>query len=305
MSRRYLVWLEWPEICFKASAKDIECLRDLVSGKGEVVWARSEKEFIEALPEATHAVAWHFRKEWFPTAGKLEVLATPAAGREFIAWRDAPAGVKVHFGKFHGRIIGESVLAFCQAWVRGFFRVERMRLEGESIWPRGKISGSCGSVAGTKAVIAGRGNVGKGIADLLEANGVEVFLAGRDNAGEMEKRMPDTDWFVLALPGDSGTDNFLDARRIALLPDRATVVNVGRGNAIDEDALAKALDEGSIAGAYLDVFKGEPTQLAGDGAAASKGLWENPKVVAMPHSSAFSPDYLKMTFMELDREGLL
>lgn len=303
MNRRYLVWLEWPEKCFRASAKDMQFLRELVSGKGEAVQVHGEKDFLARLPEATHVVTWHFRKEWFPVAERLEILATPAAGREFVAWRDAPPGVKVHFGSFHGKIIGESVLAFCQAWARGFFRVGRMRLEGESIWPREKLSDSCSSISGTKAVIAGRGNVGRGIAKCLSANGVEVFLAGRDNADEMERLMADADWFIMALPGDSGTDGFLDARRMALLPRRAAVVNVGRGNAVDEAALAKALDEGALAGAYLDVFKGEPTQLGEP--PPEKALWENPKVVAMPHSSAFSPEYVRMAFRELEDEGLL
>ena len=58
---------------------------------------KSERAFLKALPSATHAVAWHFKKEWFARAAKLKVLATPAAGRELVAWRDAPKGVKVHF----------------------------------------------------------------------------------------------------------------------------------------------------------------------------------------------------------------
>lgn len=297
MNRKYLVWLEWPEECFRANAKDMSFLRGLVSGRGDVEQVRSEEEFLSALGSATHVITWHFRKEWFALAKRLEVLATPAAGRELIAWREAPEGVRVHFGSFHGKIMSESVRAFCLGWTRGFFPVERMRLEGSDIWPREKISGKCRDLAGTKAVIAGRGNVGRAIGEALSREGVRAFLAGRDNTAGMEAAMTDADWFVLALPGAGDTDNFLDARRIALLPGRAVVINVGRGNAIDEEALAAALDGGRIAGAYLDVFKGEPTQLGE--MPPAKALWENPKVVAMPHSSAFSPDYLKMAFKEL------
>ena len=54
---------------------------------------KSERAFLKALPSATHAVVWHFKNEWFARAKILKVLATPAAGRELVAWQDAPKGV--------------------------------------------------------------------------------------------------------------------------------------------------------------------------------------------------------------------
>ena len=101
----YLVWLEWPEKCFRADDVDMKLLKTLVPEGSRIVRARSEAAFLKALPSATHAVVWHFRKEWYSRAPGLKVLATPAAGRELVAWREAPAGVKVHFGAFHGPII--------------------------------------------------------------------------------------------------------------------------------------------------------------------------------------------------------
>ena len=88
---------------------------------------KSERAFLKSLPSATHAVVWHFKKEWFARATKLKVLATPAAGRELVAWRDAPKDVKVHFGSFHGPIISETVLGFLLAWTRGFFWIPAFR----------------------------------------------------------------------------------------------------------------------------------------------------------------------------------
>ena len=117
------------------------------------------------------------------------------------------------------------------------------------------------------------------------------------------------DWFIIALPSDTKTDDFLDARLIRRLPKKCVVVNVGRGNAVDEDALLAAIKEGRLAGAYLDVFKHEPTALnprigpRGKGLAAAKSVPWN--LIRMPHACAFSSRYMKECFKELKTEGIL
>ena len=95
------------------------------------------------------------------------------------------------------------------------------------------------------------------------------------------------------------------------LPKRCVVVNVGRGNAVDEEALVAALRAGRLAGAYLDVIKREPTFLtlgtvpASDRGSVPKVLGTVPNLVVMPHASAFAPQYLRMCFDELKDEGLI
>ena len=277
---------------------------------------KSERAFLKALPSATHVVVWHFKKEWFARATKLKVLATPAAGRELVAWQDAPKGVKVHFGSFHGPIISETVLGFLLAWTRGFFWKGPM-------WPRKELSEHCGDLEGTTAVIAGFGRIGRAIAARLEPFGVECFGITRHGIFTLKnfhegrsttEKIPSSllrraDWFILALPSDTKTDDFLDARLIRRLPKKCVVVNVGRGNAVDEDALLAAIKEGRLAGAYLDVFKHEPTALnprigpQGKGLAAAKSVPWN--LVRMPHACAFSSRYMKECFRELAREDVL
>lgn len=319
-----LVYLAWPEDCFRANARDIAYLKGLVGAGVTVRRVADEKAFLKALGGATHVITWHFKREWYGVARRLKVLATPAAGRELIAWRDAPEGVKVHFGAFHGAIMAESVVAFCMAWARGFFR----RPPESGMWPREWLGGLCYTLAGTKAVVAGYGRVGRAVGEKLSLLGVEVKGISRSNIDELPDAARSADWFILALPSDTGTDDFLDAKLLKMLPRRAVVVNVGRGNAIDERALARALETGRIAGAYLDVFKNEPTVLnAGAGKAGgalnhegavggsrAKSLVSDaplfqsssiPTLISMPHSSAFAPQYLRMAFKELFDDGLL
>ena len=68
----------------------------------------------------------------------------------------------------------------------------------------------------------------------------------------------------------------MDARRIALLPKGAFLINVGRGNALDQDALVAALRSGALGGAALDVVEPEPLPQDHD-------LWEAPNLILTPH----------------------
>ena len=299
----YLVWLEWPEKCFRADAEALRALKGLVPKGARIVRARSERAFLKALPQATHAITWHFKADWFAKAPRLKVLATPAAGQEFVP-TSGPKGVKIHFGHYHGQIISESVLGFMLCWAKGFFAVCEAP-QGCRDWPRTWLSGRCTDVAGTKAVIVGYGNVGRAIGAKLAAMGVEVEGFSRKNIGRLGESAEKADWLVMALPSTTGTDDFLDARLIRKLPRKCVVINVGRGNAVDEQALYAALKSKRIAGAYLDVRKHEPSATVLEAPGYVKGLADLPNCIVMPHASAFSPRYLKLCFEELKNDGCL
>lgn len=81
---------------------------------------------------------------------------------------------------------------------------------------------------------------------------------------------------VLLLPLTAGTESLLDARRLALLPRGAVVVNPGRGGLIDDAALLAALDSGDLGHATLDTFRVEPLP-------PDHAFWDHPKVTVTPH----------------------
>ncbi len=351
---RCLVYLSWPEKCFRALPADIDFLKTLLPRGAEVVAVKSDAAFLRELPSATHVITWHFRKEWYAKAAKLKVVATPGAGRELVS-QDAPKGVKIHFGGFHGAIMSETVVAFILAYAHGFFAARAYAGYGGAKpskipnWPRAELSDSCFTIAETRAAIVGYGRIGHTIGEKLAALGVHVTGYRRANIADLDAELPNVDWLVLALPSDTGTDNFLSKARLAKLPRRAVVVNVGRGNAIDEAALLSALRSRRLAAAYLDVFKGEPgplttgsvpnasrtrvpdaarVPLVASTSLAAKPLGRRerrkgregregcsilgtgpialpPNLIRMPHSSAFSRDYMKRCFTELKNDGCL
>lgn len=296
-TNRYLLWLDWPIGAFRLNASGFAVFKSLV--EGEVRMVRSERAFLRELPTATHAIVWAFRKEWFARAKRLRVLATPGAGRELLPTdAELPPGVVRVNGAFHGAIMSETVLAFIFAHARGLYAAARFQRAGD-LWPRAALSPFCTRVAGTKAVILGYGKIGRAIGDRLAALGVAVAGIRRANIGDLRAEAKTADWLIVALPGDTGTDNLVDAAVLGAMKRTAVLINVGRGNAVDEAALARALATRRLAGAYLDVYRREPLTAASPLAADLPGL------VRLPHASAFAPDYLPLFFRELAAEGAL
>jgi phosphoglycerate dehydrogenase-like enzyme len=294
--RFHLLWLDWPYDAFRLNGESLKLYRSLV-GDDEVKAVKSEKAFLKELPKATTVVTWQFKKEWFNFATNLRVLATPAAGRELLPVEaDMPKGVVKLHGSFHGQIMSETVIACVFAYARGLFAAKKFQDENV-LWPRAEMSPFCNRVAGTNAVILGYGKIGKATGEKLGALGVNVTGVTRKNIADLPKYLKSADWLVVALPSDTGTDNIIDAKMIAKLPRNAVIINVGRGNSIDEEALAEALLKKKIAAAFLDVFKEEPLSETSPLSSNIPGLFR------MPHVSAFAPEYIPLFFEEMAVKG--
>lgn len=115
--------------------------------------------------------------------------------------------------------------------------------------------------------IVGLGSIGTRIAEIAH-HGYGMQVLGHQRAlsrvppfvegVELDRLLARSDAVVLACPLTEATRGLLDARRLALMPAHAVLVNVARGEIVDEDALVDALRQGRLAGAALDVFKAQP-----------------------------------------------
>jgi phosphoglycerate dehydrogenase-like enzyme len=90
--------------------------------------------------------------------------------------------------------------------------------------------------------------------------------------------LPRADWLVIACPLTAETRGLVNAGLLARLPQGARVINVARGEIVDQKALTAALQSGRLAGAYLDVFDPEPLP-------ADSPLWDMANVIITPHNS--------------------
>jgi len=158
--------------------------------------------------------------------------------------------------------------------------------------------------------IIGYGSIGREVARLAQAFGMQVLAIKRDlrkltdtsfrleGTGDPEADIPvriypiaalhsflgECDIVILTMPLTVETDNLIDAAALKAMKADALLINVSRGGVVDEDALVKALREGSIGGAALDVFREEP--LSPDSL-----LWDLPNLILSPHVSGFTPQY--------------
>jgi D-2-hydroxyacid dehydrogenase (NADP+) len=269
----------------------------------ELVVAASDAELLTELPLADAVVVWSFRQEWYARAPRLRHLFTPSAGQEPFAL-DPSGRVQRHFGRFHGAIMAESLLAMITFMNRRMGAALAAQAEGR--WDRTPYS-ECRRLHGQTVLIIGFGAIGERCGRLLSSLGMVVHGLRREPSPPSlvahrlftpEQRVEavrHADHIVCVLPGDTGTDQFVDAELLSHLSPRACVYNLGRGNAIDAEALARALSQGQIAGAFLDVQPEEPLP-------AASPLWTTPNLYLTPHSSAIGVEYLDLYFEELASE---
>lgn len=191
-------------------------------------------------------------------------------------------GVKDCFGAQ----MAEYVLGFLLAWELKMTE-RREHQEERRWWPQGS-----GSLHRRTVGIMGTGSIGSAVARSLlpfgarvlgfnrhgrAADGFERVYSG-DGLGDF---LSGLDYLVGILPDTPETTNLLDAGAFRQMKKHGRLVNVGRGNLVDEQALAEALHAGELAGAVLDVFKREPLP-------ADSPLWSAPGLIVTGHVAARS-----------------
>ncbi len=164
------------------------------------------------------------------------------------------------------------------------------------------------SLHGMPALVLGHGAIGARVARVLEALGMDVRAIrrrgpfdGRVHPPEaLDELLPSTRALVVALPHTPETDGLLDARRLALLPPEAVLVNVARGPVIDESALFEALRDRRLHAAGLDVWWRYPEREARD-ATPPAPFHELDNVVLSPHRAAHARETEALRQAHLDR----
>lgn len=280
-----LIWLTLRDVAeFTATDEQVKRWSESVP-ELNVIHAKTQEEFIRNLSKATYIFCFSFSEAWLGLTYRAKWIATPGAGKELLG--DLPERLHPTFGTFHGEIMAETVIGMLFAIRRGLLPGIGLG-DAQTPWPV-HVPGRT-TLAGSHAVIIGYGHIGQCIGKKLTTLGVKVSGIRRANMDQLETLLPTADSLILALPQTPETNNLLNAKRIAQLPKHAIVVNVGRGNAIDEKALCSALNENRIWAAFLDVMSEEPYP--------GGLLTETPRCYILPHASAFSPDYLDRAFFE-------
>jgi len=189
---------------------------------------------------------------------------------------------------------GQPLAEFC-LMVMLMFRKELPRVirdQSRKHWER--YAGT--DLEGRGVVIVGLGGVGQEVARVCRALRMKVIGVDLPDfpldslplppdqffpVEELPKALPQAEHLVLIVPHTPETEGLIGAEELALMPQGAVVINIGRGHLVDEEALADALVSGHLGGAGLDVFVEEPLP-------EDSPFWEMPNVLVSPHSGSTS-----------------
>ncbi len=193
----------------------------------------------------------------------------------------------------HGDAIAEHVFALVLAHTRRLREV--FQYQDAARWGHADLQGEV--LAGRTMGILGLGTIGAQVARRAVAFGMHVVGTKRRpepvpgvervlSPDGLDVVLRESHVLVLTLPLTLDTRGLLGARELGLLPAGAFVVNVGRGELVDEAALVDALRKEHLAGAGLDVFADEPLP-------PTSPLWALPGVIVTPHVSGTFPGYME------------
>ena len=170
-----------------------------------------------------------------------------------------------------------------------------MSAQREHRWAPLQAAPAPRSLVGQTAVLVGWGPIGRHLQPLLAVLGLRVLVVrqGSEPAGpaietfgthHLALALPRADWLLLACPLTDRTRRLIDGAALALLPAGAHLVNVARGEIVDQAALVQGLQGGRLAGAFIDVFEHEPLP-------ANSPLWDLPNVIVTPHCAGYSDSH--------------
>ncbi|MFD5798102.1 D-2-hydroxyacid dehydrogenase [Streptomyces diastatochromogenes] len=254
------------------------------------------------LPEADVLLVWDFTshavREAWPGAGpRPRWVHTASAGVDHLMCPELAASetVVTNARGIFDQPIAEYVAALVLAVAKDLPRT--LELQRERSWRHRETR----RVAGPRACVVGSGPIGRAIARTLKALDVTTALVGRvprtgiHGPGDLDRLIARADWVIAAAPLTEQTYGMFDTRRFGVMQPSTVFVNVGRGQLVDEDALAEALRRRWIAGAALDVFTAEPLP-------EDSPLWGLPGLIVSPHMSGDTVgwrDELGLQFVEL------
>lgn len=203
-------------------------------------------ELIEALPNLKAIISFGVG---------YDSIAVDTAKKRGIAVTNTPGVLD--------NCVADTAVAILLALGRRISEADRFVRAGE--WQHARFP-LARSIGGKVCGIVGMGNIGRAIAKRVEAFGMTVAYHNRRRRDDVDYAYHETleglleaaDYAVLVVPGGSATDKLIGAEQLRALGPQGYLVNIARGSVVDEQALITALQNGTIAGAALDVFADEP-----------------------------------------------
>ncbi len=250
----------------------------------------------EELPDTDIFIGYSLRPEQLKDAKRLKWIHSTAAGVAQLMYpelRDSGVVVTNPRGIF-AVPMAEHAIGLMLALARNFpdsvRQQDRAQWGQQTLWD---LPQHLTELNGQVLLIVGFGSIGKEVARRARAFDMRVWGVRRSGEGdspladrimpaeELAAALPRADFVVLAAPETPETRHLIGPREIALMKPGARLINVARGSLLDEAALLRALVEGKLGGAAIDVAASEPLP-------PESPLWKAPNLLITPHTSATS-----------------
>ncbi len=250
----------------------------------------------EELPDTDIFIGYSLRPQQLKDAKRLKWIHSTAAGVAQLMYpelRDSGVVVTNPRGIF-AVPMAEHAIGLMLALARNL--PDSVRQQDRALWGQQTLwdlPQHLTELNGQVLLIVGFGSIGKELARRARAFDMRVWGVSRSGKGdspladrimpaaELAAALPRADFVVLAAPETPETRHLIGPEEIALMKPGARLINVARGSLLDETALLRALEEGKLGGAAIDVAASEPLP-------PESPLWKAPNLLITPHTSATS-----------------
>jgi phosphoglycerate dehydrogenase-like enzyme len=283
------------------SALDVEILDDPID----------RERLPQSAAEADILVSNHWLAA-YPPAPKLRLVQSVATGVELFDLAALPKGCAICNSFGHETAIAEYIVMAMLALHHRFFEIAgefRERGSWRSSWVQ---SGTPhGEVRGTTLGIVGYGRVGREVARRAAPFGCRILAANRTAReaepgvervyplAELDRMLPECDTVALCTALGPETTGLIDARRLTLMKPTAFLINIARGQVVDEDAVYAALRDRKIGGAALDVWWQYPTAGDPERRGSRHPFHQLPNVIVTPHNSGWTAGMVRRRWDEI------
>lgn len=246
--------------------------------------------YLDKMPQgdnATEIIIGNTSRHYLSFCNNLKWMQLQSAGSDYYVEDGVlPKGaVLTNSTGAYGHAIGEYMVGVTFELYKKLHLYRDNQLQNK--W---EFCGNVKSIQGSTVLVIGMGDIGEGYAKRMKALGAYVigirrtkqnkpdFIDEIHQLDELDNLLSRADIVSLSLPNTPQTIGLIDSERLEKMKSDAIIINVGRGTAIETEALCNALENGKLGGAALDVTDPEPLK-------ANNRLWKMENVIITPHVS--------------------
>ena len=283
-------------VSMRLDPREKAIVEDVLTPLSEVAYLGSGDDPYRGVEKAVAIIAFSLPLHVIERAVNLKFVQSPAAGVDRLNVEELTRrGIKVASSKgCNAAAVAEHVFALILALAKKVVEQDSEMKEG--VWRGYTKETMLLDLEGSTVGVIGYGNIGREVAKRAKAFGMKVLGVRRrpkpdpyadfmGGPSDMLRVLAESDFVVVCLPLTRETRGAIGERELRAMKKTAFLIHVSRGPVVDEEALYRALTEGWIAGAGIDVWWAYPPE---EGAPSPLGIHRLPNVVATPHKAGWT-----------------